>query len=216
VAFQFRSETEEMTTNSRIRYTGPITIRQSYMTEYLVECPRCKKEALVIVDNPYFQKHGKLTCANCMHTESTKDLVRYKLIVRRNCDRCAKEFEIEIPNQKEKVKEIKIPCPHCGTTRTYKPTNERSIVKYVDTGLPGDPLFNLPLWLQSEMKGNLFWAYNRKHLNDIKTYVASKLRERQTLTHTTMVEKLPTFIKDAKNREALIKIIERLERKTNA
>lgn len=205
-----------MTTDSIIRYNGPTTIRHSYMTEYLVECPKCKKEALVIVDDPSLQQHGKLTCANCMYAESTKDLVRYKLIVRRNCEHCGKEFEIEILNQKEKVKEIKIPCPHCGAARAYKPTNERSIVKYIDTGMLSDPLFNLPLWLQSEMKGNLFWAYNRRHMNDIKTYVASKLRERQTLTHTTMVEKLPKFIKDSKNREALIKVIERLERKTNA
>jgi hypothetical protein len=74
-------------------------------------------------------------------------------------------------------------------------------------------LFNLPLWFQIEVRDNLFWAYNRKHPKEIKNYVRSKLRERQTPTHTTMVEKLPALIKEAKNREAILKDIERLEHK---
>ncbi|MGB4775795.1 MAG: hypothetical protein WBP45_11525, partial [Daejeonella sp.] len=79
-----------------------------------------------------------------------------------------------------------------------------------------DPVFKLPLWLQAEIKGHLFWAYNRQHLNEIKNYVGSKLRERliKDYKYTTMVEKLPNFIKDAKNREAIIKLIEKLERKS--
>lgn len=151
-----------------------------------------------------------------MHSENAIDLVRYKLIVKRNCDTCGKEFEIDIPNQKEKAEEITIPCPHCGTTRTYKPKNEEYKVGYPNKGQASDPIFNLPLWFQADIRGDLFWAYNRRHLNDIKTYVAAKLRERQTTTHTTMVEKLPNFIKEAKNRETLVKIIERLERKNSA
>lgn len=203
-------------TENNIRYSGPTSVRHSYMTEFVVECPKCKKEALVTADNPYFQSNGKLTCNNCMHSENAIDLVRYKLIVKRNCDTCGKEFEIDIPNQKEKAEEITIPCPHCGTTRTYKPKNEEYKVGYPNKGQASDPIFNLPLWFQADIRGDLFWAYNRRHLNDIKTYVAAKLRERQTTTHTTMVEKLPNFIKEAKNRETLVKIIERLERKNSA
>lgn len=185
------------------------------MNEFSVECPKCKKEALVTVGNAFWLDNGKLTCKNCMHSEKATDLIRYKLIVKRNCDNCGKEFESIIPNQKEKVKEITIPCPHCGITRTYKPKNEEYKINYENNGQACEPIFNLPLWFQADVRGNLFWAYNRRHLGEIKSYVSSKLRERQTTTHTTMVERLPNFIKDSKNRETLIKIIERLERKTS-
>lgn len=84
---------------------------------------------------------------------------------------------------------------------------------YNPAALGLDPIFHLPLWLQENVRGNLLWAYNRSHLHDVKEYVGAKLRERRTTRYTTMVEKLPTFIKEAKNREAILKAIEKMERK---
>ncbi|MBS1555894.1 MAG: hypothetical protein JSU09_13295 [Bacteroidetes bacterium] len=185
------------------------------MNRFVVECPKCNGEALITVENPYFKNNGMLICNNCSHTEKADDLIRYKLIVKRNCDNCGKEFDAVIPNQKEKTEQITIPCPHCGITRTYKPKNEQYKIGYKTIGKATDPVFGLPLWFQSDIRGDLFWAYNRDHLNEIKSYVSSKLRERQTTTHTTMVERLPNFIKEAKNRQTIIKAIEKLERKTS-
>ena len=203
-------------TDDNLGYSGPPTVRGSYMKEFLVECPKCKREALVTVDSPYWQENGKLTCRNCMHSEKAVDLVRYKSVVKRHCDNCRKEFETVIPNQKEKVDEITIPCTHCGTTRTYKPKNEEYKIGYETKGRAADPIFGLPLWFRADVRGDLLWAYNRDHLKEIKSYVTSKLRERQTTTHTTMVERLPNFIKDSKNRATIVKVIERLERKNDA
>jgi len=124
-------------TDDNLGYSGPPTVRGSYMKEFLVECPKCKREALVTVDSPYWQENGKLTCRNCMHSEKAVDLVRYKSVVKRHCDNCRKEFETVIPNQKEKVDEITIPCPHCGTTRTYKPKNEEYKIGYCLSPLIG-------------------------------------------------------------------------------
>jgi len=73
-----------------------------------------------------------------------------------------------------------------------------------------DPIFNLPLWFQTEVKGEVFWAYNRKHLSDIRDYASAKLRERKATGYTTMVERLPSFIKSAKNRSAIIKAIDKM------
>jgi hypothetical protein len=51
-------------------------------------------------------------------------------------------------------------------------------------------------------------------LLEIKAYVGSKLRERSTdRFKMTMVEKLPDFIKSAKNREEVLKAIGRMEKK---
>jgi hypothetical protein len=142
------------------RYQGPPTGRWDYMKEFQVECPKCGKDAIIIVDAGVWNR-GKLTCRNCMHSE-------------KSIDRKA---------------------------------------KYRSIGGAVDPIFGLPLWFQTEVRGDLFWACNREHLNEIRSYVSSRLRERRTTLFATMVEKLPHFIKDSKNRETIIKAIEKLERK---
>lgn len=105
-----------------------------------------------------------------------------------------------------------ISCVACGATRIYRARNEERSRSYNESELGADPIFHLPLWLQGDIKGNVLWAYNRLHLREIKEYVKAKLRERQTTTHTTMVERLPTFITEAKNREAVLKAIDRMEK----
>jgi ssDNA-binding Zn-finger/Zn-ribbon topoisomerase 1 len=190
------------------RYSGPPTTRGSYMNEFLVECPKCQKEALVFYEN----RKGKLSCLNCNHVESGSDRIRYKAIVKRSCDNCGKPFEIAAPYNKKIVEELTIPCPNCRIVRTLKARNDEYKLVYKNTGI-GDPVFNLPLWLQCDIRGNQFWAYNREHLNEIRSYVSSRLRERQTMSPTTMVERLPNFIKEARNRETIVKAIDKLLRK---
>lgn len=183
------------------------------MSEISVECPKCSREALVTIDNSWYPNKGTVKCFHCMFSESVSDLIRFNLVVKRNCDNCGKPIDIFIPNQKVKADSITTSCPNCGVTRSFKPRHEAYRLVYVEQGKASDPVFRLPLWFQTEVRGNLFWAYNREHLGEIKNYVRSVLRERQTTTHTTMVERLPTFIKEAKNREAMLKAIDRLEKK---
>lgn len=195
------------------RYSGAATVRYSYMTEFIVECPKCQHEAVVSTENPYFFSNAKLTCKHCAHSEKAINLIYYKVSVSAHCDNCGKKISKVIPHSKEKVDGFAISCWNCGTTRIYRARNEEFSRAHneFDQGL--DPIFHLPLWFQEEIKGNLFWAYNRQHLHDIKKYVAAKLRERQTTWHSTMVEQLPIFIKEAKNREKMLKVIEKLARK---
>ena len=160
------------------RYSGPATVKRSYMNEFIVECPKCEKEALLCYDD----NGGKLLCLNCNYIERASEYIRYNVIIKRSCDSCGKGFEIIIPNNKDKVDKIDIPCPSCGITRTYNPKNEEYRIFYKNESV-GDPIFNLPLWFQCNIRGNLFWGYNREHLNEIRNYVIAKLRERQTTTH---------------------------------
>jgi hypothetical protein len=69
------------------------------------------------------------------------------------------------------------------------------------------------LWFQKEVKGEIFWAYNREHLIEIRNCVSAKLRERQGTTYTTMVERLPNFIKIARNRDIILRTIDNLLKK---
>ena len=199
--------------NEFIRFNGPATVLRSYMTEFIVVCPQCQKDALVTVGNPYFQNNGKLRCHNCMYAEEANDLIRYRVTIEMNCPDCGEKINECIPNTRNKVESMAIKCRKCSSTHLVKPRNESFLANYNSTSAARDPVFDLPLWLQVEVKNNVFWAYNRSHLADIKAYVQSDLRERQTTTHTTMVERLPNFIKKAKNRLSIIKVISQLERK---
>jgi len=195
------------------RYKGQALPKACYMTEFSVKCPKCKHEAVVLADDPFFpSSKGKVQCSNCSFIEKTEDLIRYNVVVKRNCSNCGEIFEKNIPNSKDKMNEMAVSCPNCHETRKYKPRNDAYRVSY-NKESPRDPVFHLSLWFQSNIKGNIFWAYNREHLNEIHNYVSSKLREREGTDYTTMVEKLPTFIKAAKNRNGIIKAIEKLMKK---
>lgn len=191
------------------RYSGPATVRSSYMSEFLVHCPKCNHLATVTTAQSYEISNDKLICQNCNHIEKREERTRYNATIKRNCDNCGKAIDITLPNHKEKVEELTVSCNHCGQVRTYKPRNDAYQLFYKNLGIC-DPIFNLPLWFQSDIKGEVFWAYNRQHLLEIRNYVSAKLRERQTTIHTTMVERLPNFIKSAKNRMSVVRAIDKL------
>lgn len=194
------------------RYIGATTNRHSYMKEFLVHCPKCNHLAVIKTAQSDDPCNDKLVCQTCKHLEKISDIIRYNATVKRNCDSCGQPMDIAIPNNREKVEELTIPCSHCGQVRTYQPKNDVYKLTYKNSGIC-DPVFNLPLWFQCNIKGETFWAYNREHLAEIRSYVSAKLRERQTTTHTTMVERLPNFIKVAKNRLAILRAIDKLLKK---
>ncbi len=194
--------------NPNPRNSGAAVPKHSYINEFLVACPKCRKSAVVA----YEGTEATLTCEHCKHTEKSADLVRYAVTVKRNCETCGKRVEKTIPESKEKVEELAIPCPHCGTVHTYKPWNEQYLVQYRSAGKT-DTAFNLPLWFQYDVRGHLFWAYNHAHMAEIQQYVLAMPKERHVLSRNPTIERLPNFVKEEKNRETLIRVIENLLKK---
>lgn len=191
------------------RYNGNVSVKESYMDTILVECPKCKSKATVTTNTNSYT--GRLTCSSCNFTQESDELIRYNTIVKRNCDNCGESIDVTIPNCKEKSDSITVTCKHCNNVRAYAPRYDEYRLFYESIGADmKDPIFNLPLWFQTEVKREVFWAYNRKHLVDIRDYVSAKLRERKSNEYSTMVEKLPSFIKSAKNRSAIIKAIDKM------
>lgn len=80
-------------------------------------------------------------------------------------------------------------------------------------GSPIDPIFRLPLWLQAPCLGQTLWAYNAEHLAVLVGYVGAGLRE-GTLERSayTMVEILPRWMKLARHRGEVLRILDRLQR----
>jgi len=59
----------------------------------------------------------------------------------------------------------------------------------------------------------VFFAYNLKHLEYLEQYIAAGLREHKNRKGFTLLEKLPKFYHEAKNRGALLRIIQKLKMK---
>ena len=86
--------------------------------------------------------------------------------------------------------------------------------KQILTGSNLDWYFRLPLWLQISCCNETLWAYNLKHLEIIEQYVSAKLRERTNKGRNSFLSKLPTWLKLAKNRDEILKAIEKMRTNT--
>jgi hypothetical protein len=131
--------------------------------------------------------------------------------------------------------DIDVVCPHCGSRAVVKAQRVEgtSVMfwprRFVCTacvssaswsseggssrwGGPVDPFFQLPLWLKAECcGGRTLWAFNDAHLALLEDYVAARLRERGEARHRmTLVARLPAWLKSAKNREEVLRVITRL------
>lgn len=102
-------------------------------------------------------------------------------------------------------------CVSCGI---YK---ERSMKFSGDTSghiiMPAHQFFKVELWYQTPFKDDYFWALNESHLLYLERYIAAELREHKNRKGFTLIEKLPKFYHEAKNREALLKAIKKLKLK---
>jgi hypothetical protein len=157
----------------------------------LVKCPRCQERAEV-------KNHPKtyrtvLDCPNCHHHYTTNHRV---LDLRLNvyCNQCAHRIHVHIPNVKTKKRAIQIRCSSCGSTEIYQPVYTEYI-RLLNTAEATDPFLGLDLWYQASFREHLLWAYNYEHLDYLEQYIRAKLRERNNRKYSTMVEKLPQFIK---------------------
>jgi hypothetical protein len=175
----------------------------------LVHCPRCEKKACVQTD-PITHK-SELRCMECHHAEKPgKWYGEVDLTVRQRCDACGKWIEERVRENKVKYPYLLVTCAYCKQEKAYKPLREKVPSS---SRLPADPVFGLKLWLQADFGDYVLWAYNQAHLQYLKEYIAAKLREKNGISRRTLALKLPHFIKSAKNREALLKLISRLEQK---
>ena len=123
------------------------------------------------------------------------------------CPVCAKKA---IAKSDFEAKTARLFCLHCGF---YKVTSV-----LLDTNatieMAAHIFFDAPLWLKASFKSEVFYACNDRHLEYLERYITATLREHKDRTHFTLLEKLTKFYHEAKNREGLLKIIEKLKTKS--
>jgi ribosomal protein S27AE len=191
------------------RFADPGTHLQELATHFVVHCPRCQGKALVGTDE-------RLTCTACFYVEKPGKwygaMTAYVSVKCRECHAPIRRTETT-DGQWQKIDTT---CPACGDTCAYEATMSKHPMH---NGLVTDRVFGLPLWLQKSFRDELFWAYNYEHLDMLRQYISAKLRERGIGPRSTqsknsgMISRLPTFIKKAANREALLKLVDQLATK---
>ncbi|MBS4040965.1 MAG: hypothetical protein KGZ81_16385 [Flavobacteriales bacterium] len=125
------------------------------------------------------------------------------------CPSCHRKAIATVDYEQKKAKMI---CSYCGHLETKETLlNHLGMLDYFETS--ANVYFDAELWYLYPFKDDYFFAYNHSHLIYLEQYIGSKLREHKNRTHFTLLEKLPKFYHEAKNRESLLKLIEKLKRK---
>lgn len=122
------------------------------------------------------------------------------------CPTCGK---MAIATVNFEAKGARLFCIHCG----YNKETTTSLIPKGTIDMSANWYFDVKLWLNAPFKNDVFWAYNDKHLEYLERYISATMREHKDRTHFTLLEKLPKFYHEAKNREGLLKIISKLKTK---
>lgn len=121
------------------------------------------------------------------------------------CPSCEKKAIAKVDFEKTTAR---LYCVHCGYNKETTTLIQNGTLK-----MAAHHYFEAELWLKISFKKEVFWALNDKHLEYLERYISASLREHTDRTHFTLLEKLPKFYHEAKNREGLLKIIAKLKNK---
>ncbi|NOU27686.1 MAG: hypothetical protein HOO96_07270 [Polyangiaceae bacterium] len=93
-----------------------------------------------------------------------------------------------------KLGAVRISCPHCGYARDV-PQREEDAYE---------------LWYATSFQGERLWATNRADLDRLIAWVAARQRPRAVFPEGVTIETLPKWLKNGKNRAAILKCLRRL------
>lgn len=185
-----------------------------FADEVLVRCARCSHPGRVVqLDATEATRFG-FDCAQCglKLLSARHDWVGPVAYTgRRPCGTCGhKWLEVRIEEDKhphEARRLVTVRCPGC--------LNDCQVSADAEPARPDDrcidPHFGLPLLLAAPTRHGRVWAYNLRHLRELRAYIAAKLRERRGAGNSSMYSRLPSWMKVAKHRDEMLKALDRLE-----
>lgn len=125
------------------------------------------------------------------------------------CPSCSKKATTKVDYEQKRAILF---CENCGFNKQI-PTEVTVFGINGNWNIAAHSYFGAQLWLQHPFKNDVFIAFNADHLNYLEQYIAADLREHKNRTGFTLLERLPKFYHDAKNRKALLAIIQKLKKK---
>lgn len=175
-------------------------------------CPECQGSGIVTADqdNAYFR------FLSCGH-QATCDRTIYRYDVHNQCKQCGRYYRVDIEDEaKQHFSTLHVACPYCGTIMPGKVHKTAEAFSYTGEIKDGrEPYFGLELWFLTSFQGKPVWALNREHLAYLIDYLSADLREKPVgqMVTKTQADHLPTFMKAAKNRDRIVKLLQKMQEK---
>ncbi len=208
---------------SALRHSGDARGLLSFMLpDIAVCCPRCDGMALVWPEQDErdrFTGRAKLACAHCGLSRANHEhrwlgpVWPQNYTTRWRCGACG-GYHISFP-RRQYASIAKVPrvfgarCSGCGS-ETGLPLGA-SPVSFARGAL--DPFFGLKLFLVANVRGNDLWAFNKAHLDILRSYVSAGLREKRTEGSRPLDQRLPGWMIGSGSRGAAVKALDDLERR---
>ena len=176
-----------------------------------VKCPKCQGLGMIVADddNVYFK------CTSCGHQKSYNRTI-YRYDVNNKCINCGRYYRVDIEDKtKQHFSTLNVLCPYCGTQmqgKVHKTAEPFTCTAEIQGGR--EPYFGLELWFLTFFQGKPVWALNREHLEYLIKYLSANLRLKPyNITGMSQSDHLPTFMKTAKNRERIVKLLKKMQEK---
>lgn len=197
-----------------MRFNQPAYATVHFSERIWVKCPKCKGIGLVKTELGRYnipEPSGyktKFECKNCNFQRiDNEEWYGYcQATVYQACGFCGSKISFTSEPTEELYKKAKIKCDTCNKEKEY----ELKWYRYKKDKAT-DPFFGFDLWMQTSIKSNTIWLYNLEHLNYLRDYVGAKLREDDGRHKYSIITNLPQWIKSAKNRDIIVKRLNRLE-----
>ncbi len=191
----------------------------SFWSDMVVICPKCGKAGTVHFDKEY--NIAVFQCESCYTKRETVPGENKDFQAAAQCTSTGKYFRITLTDKKVHGQKIRVKCPYCEETVIGDVSYTKALKHVVFQNIRNaeDPYFHYPLYFQTSYRGKTIWALNREHLQYLIDYLSADLRTVQAdfyETYKTMrsqSDMLPTFMKTAKNRDAIVKLLVKLQEK---
>lgn len=184
----------------------------STWSDMTVVCPKCGKAGTVRFDKE--RKIAVFRCDACFAEKEAFSCGDCGFEVTAQCTSTGKYFKTLVSEDKVRGQKLRVKCNFCDEFVIGDVSdNRRGHLVYADIRRGEDPYFHYPLYFQTSYKGKLIWAINREHLQYLIDYLSADIRIPQSNDCTTMRSQsdiLPAFMKSAKNREGIVKLLTKL------
>lgn len=190
-------------------YLTHSVVYSAFTTGIQVKCHKCHGMGIVTAGEhtAYFK------CTGCGY-QAEKERTIYRYDVHNQCKNYGRYYRVDIKEESNQhFATLHVACPYCGTTMSGKVHKTAEAFSYAEEIKEGkEPWFGLELWFLTSFQGKAVWALNREHLAYLIDYLSADLREKPLhLPRKTQADHLPTFIKTAKNRQRIVKLLKKLQ-----
>ena len=191
----------------------------SFWSDMVVVCPKCGKAGIVHFDRE--RNIALFQCKSCYIKKETIPGGTYAFEVTAQCTSTGKYFRISMPTNKIHGQKIRVKCPYCkeSVIGNVSGTINPPYVTLQNIRQAEDPYFHYPFYFQANYRGKIIWALNREHLQYLIDYLTADIRTvppdfyKTYKTMRSQSDMLPTFMKTAKNRDGIVKLLTKLQAK---